>query len=166
MTLRRLDSSDAAAYRELRLTALRDHADAFAASYDDELARQESETAKRLVARHDQVTIGAFDGERLVGVGTLVRFGGAKELHKARVVGMFVSPEARGRGTGKAILEHLIAEARDWGVTDLRLAVTVGNEAARTLYAESGFRSYGVEPRSLRLDARFYDVELMSLELG
>ena len=106
--LRKLDSSDVAAYREVRLTALRDHPDAFAASYDDELARRESETASRLVARPDQVTVGAFDGARLVGVGTLVRFGGAKELHKARVVGMFVSPEARGRGTGKVILEHLI----------------------------------------------------------
>lgn len=162
--LRQLDSSDALAYRELRLGALRDHPEAFASSYDDELARQESETASRL-ARPDQVTIGAYADGRLVGVASLLRIGSVKEWHKARIVGMCVSPDARGRGIGRAVLDQVIEAAREWGVTELRLAVTVGNQAARNLYTAAGFTTYGIEPRSLRLDTRFYDVELMSLEL-
>jgi L-amino acid N-acyltransferase YncA len=76
-----------------------------------------------------------------------------------------VAPEARGAGAGRALLEACLPAAADWQVTDVALAVTVGNDAARHLYASAGFVSYGVEPRSLRVEDRFHDVEWMNLRL-
>lgn len=162
--IRRLIPEDAPVYRELRLRALREHPEAFATSYAEEHERPLTEFASRL-AGPEQVTLGAFDQDRLVGIATLMRSSKAKLRHRAGLVAMYVAPEARGQRLGRALLERAIAVAGEWGVSDVALAVTVGNHAARKLYAGAGFVSYGVEPRSLYVEGRFYEVELMNLQL-
>lgn len=163
--IRRLHPEDAASYRELRLRALREHPEAFATSYEEEQERSVAETAGRLAPGAEQVTLGAFEQERLVGIATLIRPAKAKLRHRATLAAMYVVPEARERRLGRALLQQVLAVAEEWGVSDVALAVTVGNDAARRLYAGAGFVSYGVEPRSLRVEGRFYDVEWMSLRL-
>jgi RimJ/RimL family protein N-acetyltransferase len=59
----------------------------------------------------------------------------------------------------------LVEYAREAGLIALTLSVTVGNEAARGLYLRAGFRTYGIEPRSLRIGGELYDEELMALAL-
>ena len=79
----------------------------------------------------------AWDGATLAAVGALKHLGdGRGELKSMRA-----APEYRGKGAGKAILEHLLAEARRRGYTWLGLE-TGRPEAflpARTLYAGYGF---------------------------
>ncbi len=60
------------------------------------------------------------------------------------------------------MIEH--ARSLD-GLTDLSLAVTVENRAARTLYAAVGFESFGIEPNYIRVDNRSYAIEWMRLSL-
>ena len=163
--IRALTSEDLPAYRELRLRALRDHPEAFATSVQEELQRPAAETVLKLTPGPEQLTLGALDGGRLVGIATLVRPPRAKMRHRATLAAMYVAPEARGRKVGRALLERAMEAAREWGVTDLALSVTVGNEAARSLYAAAGFATYGVEPRCFRVEGRFYDVEWMNLQL-
>jgi ribosomal protein S18 acetylase RimI-like enzyme len=45
------------------------------------------------------------------------------------------------------------------------LRVTASNSRARRLYESYGFRTFGIEPRSLRLDGVSYDTALMALDL-
>lgn len=54
---------------------------------------------------------------------------------------MFVADDARGQGVGRRLLEHLVAIARDRGMTRLSLETGASDyfEAARGLYARSGF---------------------------
>ena len=47
----------------------------------------------------------------------------------------------------------------------MSLGVTVGNDAARGLYAGMGFTTYGIDPRYINVDGRFFDVELMVLRV-
>ena len=35
--------------------------------------------------------------------------------------------------------------------------MTQTNDAARTLYESEGFRSFGIEPRAIRVAGRYYD---------
>jgi ribosomal protein S18 acetylase RimI-like enzyme len=64
-----------------------------------------------------------------------------KERHNATVVGMFVAPEAGGRGLGLALMHDLLARARALpGLTQLDLTVTEGNDTAQRLYARCGFK--------------------------
>lgn len=163
--IRTLTPEDASGYLELRLRALEEHPEAFATSYEEERERSLAEVASRLAPGPQQVTLGAFDQDRLVGIATLVRPAKAKLRHRATLAAMYVVPEARERSLGRALLERVLTLAAEWGVSDVALAVTVGNHAARNLYASAGFISYGIEPRSLYVQGRFYDVEWMNLQL-
>ena len=59
----------------------------------------------------------------------------------AEIKSMHVLAEARGRGLSKAMLDHLILEARAAGVTQLSLETGVQPTfvAARALYTKAGF---------------------------
>jgi GNAT superfamily N-acetyltransferase len=160
-----LSPTDALAFRDLRLRALREHPEAFATSEQEELRLDEEVVARRLQSGAEQVTFGAFDEERLVGLAALIRPIKSKLRHRATLAGMYVVPEVRGRGLGRALMEQAVDAAAAWGVSDVGLAVTVGNDTARALYARAGFISYGVEPRALLLEGRFYDVEHMILQI-
>lgn len=52
---------------------------------------------------------------------------------------LFVRPEARGRGMGRALLDELERRAREFGATELVLDTNSNLEAARGLYLASGF---------------------------
>ena len=78
-----------------------------------------------------------WDGDALVGMGALKMLGDSR----AEIKSMRVAPEHLRRGTGAAILDHLLAEARARRVTWIGLE-TGGNRAfapARAMYERAGF---------------------------
>lgn len=164
MEIRRLSSDDAQAYRDLRMRSFREHPEAFTTSYD-ELARQSlADTQKRMAAANMKFW-GAYIDGRLCGYVGLDRETRTKSRHKATLVGMYVEPEAAGRGVGRALVEALLAQARADGLELIVLTVTEGNEKAQTLYERCGFRSFGVEPRAIKVDARAWGKNHMYLLL-
>ena len=165
MQICQLNAEDAPFYQEVRLRALREHPEAFATSGAEAAERSLEEIARRIAPSDHHVTLGAFEQDRLVGIATLVRSQKATQRHRASLAAMYVVPEARGRSLGQRLLEQVLVHAREWGVSDVSLAVTVGNHEARHLYESVGFISYGVEPRSLLVDGRFYDTEWMNLQI-
>jgi len=165
-TLRRLAPADAAAYRALRLRGLREHADAFTSSYEEDHAKPLATTEARLAPDSDDMVWGAFSGAALAGVVGLGREARAKNRHKAVVFGMYVAPEHSGNGVGTALLARVIEAARTCpGIEQLVLTVTDGNARARGLYETAGFRSFGVEPRAIRVGDRYYGKQHMILFL-
>jgi ribosomal protein S18 acetylase RimI-like enzyme len=171
--IRPLGASDAAVFQQCRLRALREAPESFGSTYAEEQGLS-VETVAGLLAPADgpaQVVLGAFsevdgDGDALVGITVCHRERKLKASHKATIGGMYVAPEARGRGIGRALLERAVAEARNWpGVEKLTLTVVERAEAARALYRAAGFRPYGLEPDSLRQDGVRDAVEYMVLDL-
>ncbi len=77
----------------------------------------------------------ARDGERAVGCGGIRLLDSAT----AEVKRMFVEPDQRGMGVGKAVLASLEAAARNMGVRRLVLETGVYQHAAISLYAAAGF---------------------------
>jgi ribosomal protein S18 acetylase RimI-like enzyme len=89
-----------------------------------------------------------------------------KNRHKASLVGMYVAPEHAKVGIGAALLRHAIEEARrQSGLEQLVLTVTETNVAARTLYEKAGFRSFGIEPRAIRVGDTYFEKNHMILFL-
>lgn len=164
MMIRRLTTADAAALRELRLRALRECPDAFTSSYEEEAPRPLEDSARRL-ANPDIAFWGAWEGDALVGMVGLDRETRAKNRHKATVVAMYVAPGQAGRGAGRALLDALVAHARSEGLSQLVLTVTEGNARATRLYERAGFRSFGVEPRAIRVNGRDLGKNHMALAL-
>ncbi|MBX3062375.1 MAG: GNAT family N-acetyltransferase [Anaerolineae bacterium] len=165
LIVRDLSGADAAAYQAIRLRALKDHPEAFASAYEDEKEKPLAQIVESL----DQPTterfmLGAFDGEVLVGIVGGYRDGHRKSKHRAHIVAMYVAEEARGRGIGRSLLVEAIKRLRAMdGVEEIVLAVTVGNDTARSLYASLGFEAAYIEPRFFKIEGSYYDLEWMIL---
>jgi ribosomal protein S18 acetylase RimI-like enzyme len=165
MEIRALTAADVDLFREVRLRALREHPDTFGLSADEFARRPISEVASRLAneSQHpDSFTLGAFIDERLVGIMGMQRDDGEKHCHNGFVWGVYVVPEARGRGVARAMMVETIERARRVeGLMKLYLAVTTFNTTARALYISLGFEVYGLEPYAMKLADRRIDEELM-----
>jgi RimJ/RimL family protein N-acetyltransferase len=168
MVLRPLLATDAEAYQVLRLRSLQEHPEAFALALEDEQQTSLETVARRLAqSSPERYILGAFEGETLIGILSFRRWEGLKIRHRASVGGMYVPPELRGRGVGKALLEEAIDRARAIaGIEDLILAVTVGNEQARALYLKVGFTPVAIDPRYMKVGERYFDIEWMQLRLS
>lgn len=162
--IRRLEPSDLALYRVVRLEALLHHPEAFLSAYEDEAA-EPLDSYKRMIATAPSATFGCFVGGVLVGIAGLTISPRLKLRHKGTIVGVYLQPAHRSRGLARQLIQTVIEEARQVGIVGLHLHVTVGNEAAERLYRALGFRRYGVEERALRIAGRFFDEAMMVLDL-
>jgi ribosomal protein S18 acetylase RimI-like enzyme len=59
------------------------------------------------------------------------------------LISMWVSPPARGRGVGDALVLEIVRWASDNGAAAVRLEVAEGNDGALALYQRHGFRLTG-----------------------
>ena len=92
--------------------------------------------AARLAAP-DIALFAAWDGDSLAAVGALKRLDG----DAGEVKSMRAAPVYRGRGAGRAILDAIVAAAREGGLTRLYLetGTTPAYDAALALYRRAGF---------------------------
>ncbi len=156
---RRLSGADAEAFQALRLEALEHHPAAFAAAPEEEAGRSLEEVALRV----DQGAVfGAFVDGRLAGSAGFVQPDRAKKRHKGVLWGVYVQAAVRGQGLGRAVVEQVIAHARE-RVEQLHATVSTTNLAARQLYRQLGFQIYGLEPRGLKVGDQYFDQELLVL---
>jgi L-amino acid N-acyltransferase YncA len=163
MVVRKLTEGDLEAFWTLRLQALTDNPEAFGSTYEETLARGKESILQRLRQGDGMFYLGAFE-ETLIGMVGFRREEGTKDRHKGLVVSMYVLPERRGHGTGKALMQELIAQAQQLaGLEQLHLAVVTKNRAACRLYRSLGFEVYGTTPRALKLGEQYWDEDLMVL---
>lgn len=162
---RLLVPEDAAAYLAFRQAMLRDSPLAFASSPDDDRASSVGAVRVSLSRAPEAVVIGAFD-DGLIGSIGLFRDHHRKAAHKAHIWGMYVTPDHRGRGVGRRLLDAAIAHARTLpGVEWVHLSVSEAAPTAKRLYEKAGFQTWGREPDALRHDGRSASEWHMALEL-
>lgn len=167
MYIRRLTASDTQPYSNIRLEALKDHPDAFAVSHNEE-KEWRPEKFKARIEADNAIMLGAFEKDRLIGIIKISKQPLYKLRHIAIIGSMYVSPEYRGSGAGKALMTKAISQAKKMKDTEqLHLSVTSTNEPAKKLYAQLGFTLYSTEKRALKLDHQQYvDVDHMVLYLS
>lgn len=152
-----------AQFKALRLRAIESAPFALWPTYQEENTLTAEQVQARIEPGPYQIVFGAFDGGKLVGIAGLRREKLEQLSHRATVWGVAVDPARRKEGIGKKLLQRLITHARDEGLLQIQLGVAVENPGAQALYRSLGFKSYGIEPRSMRVGQRFYDEELMVL---
>ena len=84
-------------------------------------------------------------------------------LDEAEIANLAVVPTARRHGVARALLEAIIAEARESRIARLFLEVRESNAAARALYASMGFLPIARRPRYYRKPME--DAIVLRLEL-
>ena len=138
--LRPFESSEWETWRELRIRATRDSPDASAETVEELLEHEEGwwiDLVVKTVEHHRGLLAGAFVGDAPVGMA----FGKVDADHTTHGLGgMWVAPEARGKGIGRALAEYVIDWGAAFGVDRYELWVTDGNDGAEELYRSLGYR--------------------------
>lgn len=160
MEIRELTAADAGSYRELRLYSVEESPAAFGAAPSEVAARPLQVFAERLADEQNH-TFGAFADGQLVGVTLLRRETREKTRHKASIYSVYVRPEYRGQGAGRALMEAALERAGELGLRQVNLGVNTASEAAVHLYEACGFERYGLEKDAFKLGEQFYDVIYM-----
>ena len=137
LVLRLLAPTDWAAFREIRLAALRDAPEAFGSTAAEAQMLEEHEWRRRLEQR--TVFMAEAANQR---VGLVAGIGG-DQPGEAELVSMWVAPAWRGRGVGDRLVEAVLGWAAREGFTRVRLWVAKGNTPAERLYARHGFDATG-----------------------
>lgn len=154
----------------LRLRALQEHPEAFGQPFAEAAAVPEAEAIERLRSSSiagDNAVFGAFTPNgTLVGMTGIVREQRTRNAHRMTIWGVYVAPEARGRGLGERMLDAAVAHARGTpGVLQIHLTVVGTNVVAARSYERAGFVRYGRVPRAEILNGTPVDHDLMVLML-
>ncbi len=95
--------------------------------------------------------IGAFQGQKLVGIGAVKRFtDDREEIKYGEIKRVFVRKSHRGKGISRLIMECLEKHLVDQGIQVARLETGIYQPEALALYQRSGYRkrsSFGDYPK-------------------
>jgi len=165
LEIRPLEVTDSEAFKQIRLQAISDSPSAVWPTREEEAGRTVEEVQARIKMTATQVVFGAFSGSKLAGIAGLRREALLQVAHKAVLWGVFVDPVQRKQGIARQLFARILAHAREEGIFQIHLCVNAENIKAKSLYQSLGFKSYGLEPRAMRVGDRFYDEEHMVLRL-
>lgn len=136
-------------YRAIRLRALEDSPDAFGSTLERELGFPDSAWKSRLrqASPETDLPVIAVVGGAFAGLAWgRIEPPGADVVHLYQ---MWVEPESRGAGIGRALVATVIEWARARDANSILLDVTCGDRPARRLYESMGFQPCG-DPIPLR----------------
>lgn len=111
----------------------------------------------------DVMYVAKSDGE-IVGVANVSRL--KRRMNHRASIGVSVRRCAWHRGIGTALMEKLIAFARNNGIEQLELEVRSDNDRAIRLYENFGFQKIGTIPAFLKVNGEAFDCDYMVLRLA
>jgi ribosomal protein S18 acetylase RimI-like enzyme len=152
ISIRRIAVDDWQDWRRLRQEALRESPDAFGSNLANWTGQGDTEARWRNRLRDVPVNVVAELDGLDVGMCSLT----AIVDGDAELIAMWVAPEARGRGIGKALVRAVVDQAREGGASRVFLDVVAENQSAVALYSRCGFVDVGLAAGSTqdRVDRR------------
>lgn len=115
-------------------------------------------------SENNLLIIGFLDGE-YVGNCSLMGNNPSRYRHRASI-GIALFQKYTGMGIGRAMIEKLVAVAREKGLEQIELEVVADNERAIALYKKMGFEIYGTMPNNMKYkDDTYADVYWMMKKL-
>jgi phosphinothricin acetyltransferase len=103
----------------------------------------------------------ATDAGRVVDWAALTRYSDRGCYEGVADLSVYVAPEDRGRGVGRALLQRLVRDTETAGIWTLQAGVFPENGASLALHSACGFRVVGTRERIARLDGVWRDVVLL-----
>lgn len=162
MKIRKLTSEDYLLYKAIRLESLLKDPSAFGSTYEYDSVQADNYWQNTLNSYH---IFGLFDDEKIVGcvgleISTMERF-----KHNAKLWGMYVSEEYRGKGLAFKLIEELVNYAKNMRIMQIHLSCMKVNEIAINFYNKLGFQLYGIMPKAVKIGGEYFDDCLMIKEI-
>jgi RimJ/RimL family protein N-acetyltransferase len=161
MIIREITQEDADNLRELRLFALQDTPYAFGMDYETQVKMPAEEWQARCTPTQTSTIFVVENEGELLGMAGIRTDGRVKTGHVGFIWGVFVHPEARGKGCAKQLILACLKWAKAKELARVTLGVAAVNIAATRLYVGCGFSVYGVDPDVIRIGTESYDELLM-----
>jgi len=106
--------------------------------------------------------VGAFDGERLIGLCGFNREDRLQTKHRGEIVQMYVNREYANRNIGSDLLQSTITHAfENTEIEQISLSLVAQNEKAHQVYIKLGFSEYGRISNYFKEGARYWDQRFM-----
>jgi GNAT superfamily N-acetyltransferase len=138
--IRRIETVDWAVAKELRLRALADAPEAFAATLADEAAFDDTRWQERARSNAQAVdTVGFFALDAGAECGLAIGVRSSADVSIVELNALWVAPQVRRRGAAHALVQAVEGWARIVGAEQLALEVTGTSHAAIALYKRMGF---------------------------
>lgn len=142
--LRRLAAHESEIHREVRLRALSEASEYLGEPFAKAAVQPTyywEQLTRSITEPGGDVMFLAEDGEEVIGAAYGLLDRGRNRGGGVR--GMWVDPVWRGQGVGRALLQEVLAWARELGLNYLGLWAPVDSAAANALYMRAGFRKTG-----------------------
>jgi len=166
ISIRIATPADAASVREVRLEALSNYPEVFAADVDMTKSEAVQVWAER-IAEYAQTESSAINiacaENQWIGMGGIGRGHWPKTHHFGTLWGVYVNPDWHGLHIGEAIVNGCVAWAIENHLKVVTLGVNVSNISAIRCYSCCGFKEYGIEPKVIFYNGVYYDQLLMAL---
>jgi ribosomal protein S18 acetylase RimI-like enzyme len=121
----------------IRLASLRDSPKAFAVTFEAASNYSETDWRNRSAGKGGATFFIKKLENQPVGI-----IGGIQRDDDYELISLWVSPEQRGNGIAKSLIEKIIEHAKTIGKASIFLEVSKTNFSARTLYEKTGFTNY------------------------
>lgn len=127
-------------YRDLRLRALNEEPHAYGSTYADNVTHSDDFWKERLndasSGKAQWLVFAKLDGKIVGMAGAFAE----KEVDNAHVISVYVTPEARGKGISKLLMQELLVKIQQNKlVKKITVDVNPEQSAAYNLYKNSGF---------------------------
>ncbi|WP_018157077.1 GNAT family N-acetyltransferase [Demetria terragena] len=170
ISVRALGDDDWQAYRDIRLAALEESPDAFAAShqrekqFDESFWRQRMSRSRRLVAELDGAPVGVVSVGDVVDEADVDQDGDTSEA-VAELFGLWVSPDLRGKGVAWKLVEAGVNQAREEKLDHVVYWVGIDNGRGVAFASSFGFRPTDSR-RPMKAEAASDDEDDDNLEMA
>ncbi len=150
--IRALGPEDIDAFIQIRSDSLCMNPEAFGSDPRTPEAFDRPATRKDLETKNEHnFILGYFHEEVLKGMIGFIQPKRDKVRHRAFIWGVFVYPDCRGKGIGKALLQEVLERATQLRDLDkVVLSVNHSSMTAKQLYESLGFKQYAVEKDAMR----------------
>lgn len=164
ISYRVLNRNDVEDCKKIRLQLLKENPKSFGSSYEEESSFDDEKWIRRLENKNSK-TIGAYDGDTIIGVCVVVTNPRMKMKHKATLNSMFVQNEYRGKGISYGLMNTSIELLKSKQIEFLHLSVVSSNIPAIALYQKYGFTEEGFERNAIKHNGEYFDLTLMSKKI-
>lgn len=165
IVVRKLGKADHKTYRSIRLELLKLEPTSFGSSFDEESLFSEDIWISRLT-KENVYTVGAFIEDKIVGIAVNVLSPRKKMKHISTLNSMYVIPKYRGKGIASSLINDVISNSKSTGVEIMKLSVVTTNTSALKLYKSKGFTVNGEDIKAIKYENEYFNLYLMSKELG